>query len=587
MKKTILLLIAMTVVTAATAIERSELVKQASLLKGKKKAELKTAVYGLIGSPKTLDYGSGISRTWWGFYQTDRIVETNECVNRYSAKKFYFPESNSGAAISGMNIEHSFPKSWWGKSTTVNAYKDLYNLYPSDSKANSSKSNYPMGVVTTVTQEEEGYDKVGTGTIDGVSGRNCWEPGDQYKGDFARTYMYMATAYQNLTWSGTEGLQQLENNTWPTLKQWAYTLYLQWLKDDPVDQLETDRNDAVATIQGNRNLFVDFPYLAEYIWGDSTDVAFDPATTITTAADDDRYQALQPDYVAKPIFSPDGGVYSEPLSVTIACPTEGAAIRYTTDGTSPTTGGTMYTGPIAIGDNTTLKAVAISPKGIMSAVATASYVFYTAEAYFAETFDQCSGTGGNDGQFSGNGVASSSSTFKPDNDGWVTTAYFGGDRCARFGSGKAAGVVTTPTFTVEGTSVFTFMAAPWGTDGTTLTLTVNGNATLSQTQFAMKQGEWTTYSATLTGSGNVSITFTPDKRVFLDEVYARPMAKRGDINGDGKTDIADVTALVNIILGRQPAAGTAYDTATTDINGDGKTDVADITALINIILEKE
>lgn len=134
MKKTILLLIAMTVVTAATAIERSELVKQASLLKGKKKAELKTAVYGLIGSPKTLDYGSGISRTWWGFYQTDRIVETNDCVNRYSAKKFYFPESNSGAAISGMNIEHSFHKSWWGKSTTVNAYKDLYNLYPSDSK---------------------------------------------------------------------------------------------------------------------------------------------------------------------------------------------------------------------------------------------------------------------------------------------------------------------------------------------------------------------------------------------------------------------------------------------------------------------
>ena len=45
----------------------------------------------------------------------------------------------------------------------------------------------------------------------------------------------------------------------------------------------------MAKIEGNRNLLVDYPYLAEYVWGDSVDVAFNPYTSITTADDDDRY----------------------------------------------------------------------------------------------------------------------------------------------------------------------------------------------------------------------------------------------------------------------------------------------------------
>ena len=290
MKRTVLFIVLFLLSAVSYAITRSNLVSYASSLNGKKKSELKTAVYDIIKEPSTLTYGGGYKNTWWGFYQTDRIASTNECINRYSSKKFYF-ETNQYTAISGMNIEHSFPKSWWGGANN-SAYKDLFNLYPSDSEANSDKSNYPMGVVETLTSGGDGYDKVGKGTIDGVSGRWCWEPGDQYKGDFSRVYMYMATCYQNLTWSGTQGLQQLQNDEnvkWPTLKQWAYTLYLQWIKNDPVSELEVTRNDAVYAIQTNRNLFVDYPYLAEYIWGDSINVAFNPYTSITTASDDNRY----------------------------------------------------------------------------------------------------------------------------------------------------------------------------------------------------------------------------------------------------------------------------------------------------------
>ena len=290
MKKRILFLLALLLSSASFAITRSSLTSYASSLDGKKKADLKTAVYNIIKDPSTLTYGGGYNKTWWGFYQTDRIASTNECINRYSSNKFYF-STNQYTAISGMNIEHSFPKSWWG-GTENSAYRDLFNLYPSDSEANSYKSNYPMDIVTVVDKDksgEEGYDKVGKSTIDGEANQWCWEPGDQYKGDFSRVYMYMATCYQNLTWSGKQGLQQLQNGTWPTLKQWAYTLYLQWIKSDPVSELEVTRNDAVYNIQNNRNLFVDYPYLAEYIWGDSVDVAFNPYTSITTASDDNRY----------------------------------------------------------------------------------------------------------------------------------------------------------------------------------------------------------------------------------------------------------------------------------------------------------
>ncbi len=505
----------------ASAITRSELAEYAKSLKGLTKAELKTKVHNLTGSPKVLGYGSGINKTWGGFYYTDRIESTNECVNRYSNQKFYFPATNEGTVITGMNIEHSFPKSWWGKTNNT-AYKDLYNLYPSDTQANSSKSNYPMGIVEKVKVESEGYDKVGTGTIDGVKGRQCWEPGNQYKGDFARAYMYMATAYQNLTWSGVQGLQQLQNGAWPTLKEWAYTLYLTWLKSDPVDELEVNRNNAVAKIQGNRNLFVDYPNLAEYVWGDSTNVAFDPYTSVTTASDDSRYTGI----------------------------------------------------PIDSGDD---DAPVIIPDDDVTAT------------YFVETFDKCEGTGGNDGQFSGN-VAGAKSEFKPDNVGWEGKKLFGGDGCLRSGSSDVDGVVTTPKFTINGTSTLSFRAALFGTDGNSLKLSVNGNGTLSETNLTMTAGEWTTYTLTLTGQGEVSITFTPAKRFFLDEVRVTSVKEEvtvpGDIDGDGELTTADVYIVAGIIVDAIENTDD-YDVESADLDGDGKLTVADLAAIIAIITSAE
>lgn len=248
-----------------------------SSLKGKKGAELKTAIHNIIKNAKVLEYGSKKGHTWWGFWSTDRD-ERGYFIDRYSAESEWVKSTSQGAAGAGMNIEHSFPKSWWGK-TEVQAYKDLYNLMPCESRINSTKSNYPMGKVVS-GDKGNGWTKVGEGT----DGKKYWEPADPWKGDFARGYMYMATAYQDYNWVGAQALQILQQGAYPTLQKWAYTLYIQWAKADKPNALEIKRNNDVAKIQGNRNPYVDFPNLMEYVWGDSTNIAFNPETTVKSSS---------------------------------------------------------------------------------------------------------------------------------------------------------------------------------------------------------------------------------------------------------------------------------------------------------------
>ena len=125
-------------------------------LKGKKGAELKTAVHNIIKTAKVLNYGDGNGSTWYGFYTTDN--DNGYVIDRYSNNRVKF--GRQGEVAGGMNIEHSFPKSWWGGSKRQ-AYMDLFNLMPSDAKANSSKSNYGMGVVTGTPSYDNGCIKVG------------------------------------------------------------------------------------------------------------------------------------------------------------------------------------------------------------------------------------------------------------------------------------------------------------------------------------------------------------------------------------------------------------------------------------------
>lgn len=260
--KNIVMLIAacMALTTASAAIPTGYY----NNINGKRGQDLKNAVHALLKQHTVVTYSS----LWYHFPSTDSYPDNPSRVwDMYSNTARYYRGSGS---VSGMNREHSFPKSWWG-GTQVDAYTDLNHLYPSDADANLAKNNYPLGEVSS-PWFNNGVTKVGTpmaGQGGGCS--NVFEPDDEYKGDFARTYFYMATCYQDYTWKYT---YMVSNNSWLTLNQWSINLLLKWSREDPVSDKEVARNEAVYKIQNNRNPFIDNPLLAEYIWGDRYGEAF-------------------------------------------------------------------------------------------------------------------------------------------------------------------------------------------------------------------------------------------------------------------------------------------------------------------------
>lgn len=245
-------------------------------LEGKTTAELKTAVYNLIHNFTLI---SSYNNLPYYFQTTDVYPNSNRWWDMYSNIPLYAP------SFKGLNREHSFPKSWWGGSTGIPAYVDLNHLYPSEAAANMAKSNYPLGTVdrSLSTQFTNGMSTVGY-PVRGEGGGCQWvfEPDDEYKGDFARTYFYMATCYQDLTWKYT---YMVTNNTYPTLTGWAIKLLLEWHRNDPVSQKEIDRNEAVYHFQNNRNPFIDRPDLAEYIWGNKMGEPYKLSSSDTSTGD--------------------------------------------------------------------------------------------------------------------------------------------------------------------------------------------------------------------------------------------------------------------------------------------------------------
>ena len=246
-------------------------------MNGKKKEALKAAAKECVQEHVRLEYNDlpynwrytdtypelydGNIR-WWEMYSNNvyLIYDYQSPVKSFSANK--------------MQREHSIPKSWWKYNGDVEytpAYTDLWNLLPSDGACNQAKNNYPFAEVDRISYDN-GSAKVGSPRAgQGGGASQVFEPADEYKGDFARDIFYMAVVYDDLPWTYTYMFQK---NTWPTLKPWAYELLLEWHRNDPVSQKEIDRNNAVESQQGNRNPFIDFPNLAEYIWGGQTSDVF-------------------------------------------------------------------------------------------------------------------------------------------------------------------------------------------------------------------------------------------------------------------------------------------------------------------------
>jgi endonuclease I len=165
----------------------------------------------------------------------------------------------SGGDQGSWNREHVFAKSLANPNLSTEEPgpgTDVFNLRPADTQRNSDRSNRKFSA--------------GSGDSGIISSNGGWYPGDEWKGDIARMVMYMYVRYHGV------GSKISETQCLPINVGFGSTLsvdpnmidlFLNWNVEDPVSSFEDSHNDIIESIQGNRNPFIDNPYLATLIWG--------------------------------------------------------------------------------------------------------------------------------------------------------------------------------------------------------------------------------------------------------------------------------------------------------------------------------
>jgi endonuclease I len=288
---------------------------------GKKGAELKTALCGVIYDRNEGGSLDNAYKALWTHFRTTDALSNGKVWDMYSnLREMEFGTDQAGNYKKEgdvYNREHSMPNSWFG-GKVMPMYTDLYHMYPTDGYVNSKRSNHPFGETNGESYKSaNNFSKLGKCTFEGYDG-TVFEPNDEYKGDFARTYFYMVTCYEEkiVDWYTNYGvngsgetqkavLATFDGNKYPGLSEWQLKMLMKWAKNDPVSEKETNRNNAVYDIQNNRNPFIDYPGLEEYIWGDKVDEAFS-YDNYSTDIQDIMAEGLKDGNQGTKIYSADG-----------------------------------------------------------------------------------------------------------------------------------------------------------------------------------------------------------------------------------------------------------------------------------------
>ncbi len=240
---------------------------------------LKTALYNIIKNHATQSYSD--LWTFYSAYEYDTYYENDGTIidiyseNPSGSDSYTFSAgSDQCGSYSGegdcYNREHSFPRSWFGGAVSP-MNTDVHHIFPTDGYVNAKRSSYPYGEVGSATYTSDNGSKLGSAASGlGYTG-TVFEPIDEFKGDIARAYFYMATRYENVIsgWQSntTYGDAVLDGSSDQVFEDWFLAMLLEWNAQDPVSQKEIDRNEAAYSFQGNRNPFVDYPDFVTEIWG--------------------------------------------------------------------------------------------------------------------------------------------------------------------------------------------------------------------------------------------------------------------------------------------------------------------------------
>ena len=247
----------------------------------------------------------------------------SDCVFEY--EKDRTSTTSQTGECKGYNREHAMCQSWFGTTSLAGKEmssskknspgSDIFHIYPASYGMNSRRGNRPYGEVLTAANVSGNGTKYGTpitsksvaNSVAGVyveghitQSTNVLEPADEYKGDIARSYFgtmvkwagewtFNKNELGNIIFDATIDADTHygpENNYGFT--DYGLALMLSWHRQDPFSQIEVDRNNGIQKTQGNRNPFIDYPYLAEYIWGERSSEVLDFDLLLCSA--DERFQ---------------------------------------------------------------------------------------------------------------------------------------------------------------------------------------------------------------------------------------------------------------------------------------------------------
>ena len=564
---------------------------------GKNDEQLMTALRDIIRGHTVLSYNA----LWNAFKTTDTDAQ-GYIIDMYSNCR-YRPDQHGGSASNvgeGFNREHSFPKSWFNDETPM--YTDLFHLYPTDIRVNSQRSNYPFGVCANGTRlvngKLYGKGKLGTSTYPGYTG-TVFEPDDEYKGDFARTYFYMVTCYkiELRDWPGSPQLNYAVNK-YKAFSTWSINMLMEWTRLDPVSEKEIKRNDAVYGLQGNRNPFIDHPELAEHIWGNmqgqpwrgtsepidavitspengstfdmgTTTVGTELQYTVTVKGEGMTHSLFltmednENFYVSQNTFTASEVNYGTTFVIGFTADDEGDFVNTLTLGNADVTTTFTITAtakpedgpnppdpPVVLGDS------------------------------IVEDWEGC-----NTGGYWTDLVVGNAFMWEFTDAGIWGDNLSHGELSCRLGKSNSSAIAMAEDVD-GGTGAIGFWAAAFSNDANA-DLRVDYSTDKGSTWYTL--GDLTVTKGTLqhyildfglTGSVRFRIVQTAGMRVNIDDITiygrAEEVELKGDVNGDGEVNIADVNAIIDVILGGLP-------NPRADVNEDNETNIADINAEIDII----
>ena len=570
--------------------------------------ELMTALEGIIYTHSQLGYNF-----LWDCYPYTDTGDDGYYIDMYSTCKYNHDSYHVGTASyvgQGLNREHSFPKSWFG-GEVYPMYTDLTMIIPADGYVNQRRNNYPYGVCAggnTYVNDSLGVSmkgKLGTSTYNGYN-QTVFEPDDEYKGDFARIYFYMVTCYKSdvQNWPGCPQLDYATNG-YKAFSTWSIQMLMEWHRADPVSQKEISRNEAVYSSydngreygQGNRNPFVDHPELAEHIWGTKQDIPWTGG-----GSGDDPIDKVEPvmldvdlDAVTGHSFRADwtngGDVSSYTLKVgqvqddetTLLMSETFSGVNATADGFNDIsnsldnytdnpgwTGAKLYTASdhrLKLGTSSmagTLTSPDLSLSNLVSV------------KFNSQSWVSSKGVSDHSSVIVSCGNVSQTIALEDTPVDYIVVL----DNCQE-NKITFSGIGPAKRFYITNIDIYNgdLTAQPRREiieEGDSTMRIVSGITDTCYTVNALAAGDYQYYVKAIYVDGTESV-WSNIQYVTLTGEGDAPLV--GDVNGDNEVTIADVTALINILLSHDMSHQDV-----SDVNGDGETNIADVTALINYLL---